>query len=304
MDAICDDKGVEVTINATPIWNGMNILKSKGVHLRWITNITSENLTWCKEFMKIVEVRHIDGIKGAFGVHDNKYYMASANVVREGKIFPGELIVSNVKVIVQQQQQIFDLLWDKALPAKQRIKEIELGLQREFINTIRDPVEITDTLFNILALATSNIEILFSNNIIFNHLMDLGVIEKLGKMQTERNMDVRALVIIKNKDDLTSNKYFNNPLKSNLINLRHLSKEAFGSNITTFVVDSTFSLAMEMKDSDLNVDFDESLGIATYSNNQSTVNTYEIIFENLWNKSEFEIINKGENQKDSIVDPL
>ena len=26
MDAICDDKGVEVTINTTPIWNGMNIL--------------------------------------------------------------------------------------------------------------------------------------------------------------------------------------------------------------------------------------------------------------------------------------
>jgi hypothetical protein len=292
MDAICDDKGVEVTIHATPIWNGMNLLKSKGVHLRWITNITSENLKWCKEFMKIVEVRHIDGIKGAFGVHDNQYYMASANVLRKGKIFPSELIVSNVKVVVQQQQQIFDLLWDKALPAKQRIKEIELGLQRQFINTIRDPAEITEAVFHILASSTSSIEILISNDLLFNHLKKIGIIEKIVRMQTERNMDVRILVIIDNKDG--KNRLDTNGSKSNnnLDNLRYLSKGIFGSNITTFVVDSTFSLAIEMKDSNDNVDFDESLGIATYSNSPPTVNTYEIIFENLWNKSEFEIIKK------------
>ncbi len=110
MDAICHDRGVEVTIKATSIWNGMNDLKNKGVRLRWITNITPDNLKWCKEFMKLVGVRHIDGIKGAFGIHDNMYYMASANVLRQGIIFPSELIVSNVKVIVQQQQQIFNLL--------------------------------------------------------------------------------------------------------------------------------------------------------------------------------------------------
>ncbi|MDF0681203.1 MAG: hypothetical protein P0116_09585 [Candidatus Nitrosocosmicus sp.] len=37
-------------------------------------------------------------------------------------------------------------------------------------------------------------------------------------------------------------------------------------------------MAIEMKDSDSDVDFDESLGIATYSNSQRIVNTYEIIF--------------------------
>lgn len=292
MDAICDDKGVEVTINAVPIWNGMNLLKNKGVHLRWITNITSENLKWCKEFMKIVEVRHIDGIKGAFGVHDNQYYLASANVLKKGKIFPGELIVSNVRVIVQQQQQIFDLLWDKALPAKQRIKEIESGLQREFINTIRDPVEITDTIHNILASATSSVDILLSSDCMFDHLHDLGIFDKLVSMQTERNIDIRTVVIVKEKENLTSDTYLNNLPNTYLNNLRYLSKGIFGSNVTTFVVDSTFSLAIELKDSDLDLDFEESLGIATYSNSQPTVNTYEIVFENLWNKSEFEIIQK------------
>ncbi|WP_458746398.1 hypothetical protein [Candidatus Nitrosocosmicus sp. T] len=152
MDTICDDRGVEVTIKATPIWNGMNDLKNKGVRLRWITNITPDNLKWCKEFMKLVEVRHIDGIKGAFGILDNMYYIASANVLRQGRIFPSELIVSNVKVIVQQQQQIFNLLWDKAIPGKQRIKEIELGTKREFIDTIRDPDDIIKSYLTFLIL--------------------------------------------------------------------------------------------------------------------------------------------------------
>jgi two-component system, OmpR family, sensor histidine kinase VicK len=278
MDAICDDRGVEVTIKATPIWNGMNDLKNKGVHLRWITNITPDNLKWCKEFMKLVEVRHIDGIKGAFGIHDNMYYMASANVLRQGRIFPSELIVSNVKVIVQQQQQIFNLLWDKAIPGKQRIKEIELGTKREFIDTIRDPDDIIKVIFNILNSATYNIEILFSSYATFHGLSSAGILDHLIKMKSERNIEVRALLSVKNKNEIKKS--------------RDLSKELFGSNITTFVADSALSLAIEMNDSNQNKDLDDSFGIAAYSNSQSTVNTYEIIFENLWNKSEFETLKK------------
>jgi hypothetical protein len=294
MDAICDDSGVEVTIKATPIWNGMNDLKNKGVRLRWITNITQDNLKWCKEFMKLVEVRHIDGIKGAFGIHDNMYYMASANVLRQGRIFPSELIVSNVKVIVQQQQQIFNLLWDKAIPGKQRIKEIEFGTKREFIDTIRDPNDIIKIIFDILNSATYNIEILFSSYATFHELSSAGVLDHIIKMKSERNIEVRALLSVKNKNEIRKSKdlSFENKLKKVSqkypVNLRYLSKELFGSKITTFVADSALSLAIEMKDSNQTKDLDDSFGIAAYSNNQSTVNTYEIVFENLWNKSEFE----------------
>ncbi|MFL6409847.1 MAG: hypothetical protein ACJ71K_01205 [Nitrososphaeraceae archaeon] len=53
-----------------------------------------------------------------------------------------EYIYSTVKSFVEQQQYFFDMLWNKAIPAKQRIKEIQEGLKREFIETIQDPVEI------------------------------------------------------------------------------------------------------------------------------------------------------------------
>jgi two-component system, OmpR family, sensor histidine kinase VicK len=128
MDICTYGKGVYLTINTKPIWEGYTKLKDRGVKLRWITDITKENLSDCKKLMRIAEVRHLDEITGAFGIHDGIKYRASANVKELGQL-PEELILSNVKVIVQQQQQVFNILWDKAIPSKQRIKEIEQGLK-------------------------------------------------------------------------------------------------------------------------------------------------------------------------------
>jgi hypothetical protein len=36
--------------------------------------------------------------------------------------------ISTVKSFVEQQQYFFDMLWNKSIPLKQRIKEIEEGL--------------------------------------------------------------------------------------------------------------------------------------------------------------------------------
>ena len=47
------------------------------------------------------------------------------------------VFVCTTRAFVDQQQFIFDMLWHKAVPAKQRIKEIEQGLKGEFIETIK-----------------------------------------------------------------------------------------------------------------------------------------------------------------------
>ncbi len=193
MDTCCDDQGAAVTIDASPIWKGINDLKNKGVTIRWITDITKENINHCKELMRIAQVRHLDGIKGAFGVHDRKYYVASANVTKEGRTLPGELIISTVKVIVQQQQQIFNLLWEKAIPSKHRIMEIEQGLKREFIDTFRDPNEILNLIFNTLNSATDDIKVIFSSSRTFKRFGDIGIVEVIKKSALEHKVDVKIL---------------------------------------------------------------------------------------------------------------
>ena len=133
-------------------------MKNRGVKLRFISEITKDNLSYCKELMKIGEVRHLDEVKGNFGIADERLYHAGATA--DESVPPPELIVSTVKAIVDQQQYFFDMLWKKTLPAKQRIKEIEHGLKREFMETIQDPYEV-QTIFNNI-LKSANEEILIT----------------------------------------------------------------------------------------------------------------------------------------------
>ena len=42
-------------------------MKERGVRIRYITEITKENVIYCKELMNFSEVRHLDGVKGNFG---------------------------------------------------------------------------------------------------------------------------------------------------------------------------------------------------------------------------------------------
>jgi hypothetical protein len=247
MYAICDDRGVQVTINTKPIWEALHDIKRRGVKLRWITDITAGNLDWCKEFMKIADIRHLDRIEGAFGILDGLYYLASANVTREGRTFPGELIVSNVKVIVQQQQQIFSLLWDKAIPAKQRIKEIEQGLVREFIDTIRDPNDIKKLIFNVIKRAYDEISILFSSANAFRLLEREDILEVIKQASSERNVNVRILVDVSKDDDL---KEIKEKVKwagqGRSITFQPILKSSFKTKIkiTTLMIDSRIELPL------------------------------------------------------------
>jgi two-component system, OmpR family, sensor histidine kinase VicK len=277
-------KGVYLTINTKPIWEGYVKVKQRGARLRWITDITKENLSDCKKLMRIAEVRHLDEITGAFGIHDGIKYRASANVKELGQL-PEELILSNVKVLVQQQQQVFNILWDKAIPSKQRIKEIEQGLKREFIDIIRDPIDIRKLIFNLVKSASEEISILFSSADAF-HLLEREGILKGIRDASEHNVNIRILVDVRKQDDL---KEIEEKVKwtrqSRSITFQPILKSSFQTKITTLIVDSTYSLTVEMEDKVAS--FDESVGLATYSNSESNIDTYTSVFETLWMQNEY-----------------
>ncbi len=126
---LCIDKnGPSVIINVPEITKLYVIFKSTSVQMRIVTDITSDNMGYCKQISKKngVELRHISGIKGNFAISDDIEYIASA-VLHESKLLT-EIIHSNVKEIVDQNQLVFETLWKKAIPAEQRISEIEDGI--------------------------------------------------------------------------------------------------------------------------------------------------------------------------------
>ena len=81
--------------------------KNRGVKLRYLTEITDANISYCKELMSIVdEVRHLDGIRGNFMLSEIEY-LAPATSHQEAKL-AALIIYSSVKEIVEHQQYMFD----------------------------------------------------------------------------------------------------------------------------------------------------------------------------------------------------
>lgn len=53
-----------------PVTKGFLELKRRGIQIRFIAEITKENISYCKDLMKVVELKHLDEVKGNFGVGD------------------------------------------------------------------------------------------------------------------------------------------------------------------------------------------------------------------------------------------
>ncbi|MBV9176412.1 MAG: hypothetical protein JO297_05190 [Nitrososphaeraceae archaeon] len=69
MDSCTDVNGPSILVIPNhPVTNAIIDMKNRGVKIRFITEITHDNIQYCKELMKIAEVRHLDEVKGNFGV--------------------------------------------------------------------------------------------------------------------------------------------------------------------------------------------------------------------------------------------
>jgi two-component system, OmpR family, sensor histidine kinase VicK len=280
LDNCLDSNTPASFIEVPPVWDSFKQLKKKGVRLRFITEITKDNLHYCKEMAKVLELRHLDEIKGNLGIIDGGREYRAYPRIQPG-VPPDVLIRSTAKVFVEQQQFFFETLWRKAIPAKQRFKEIEEGAKREFVETIRDLSEIQKVGFDLIKAAEDEILVLFSTANAFHRQEKAGALDLLKEAAALRGVKVRILVPIGNNDDnndAVSERI--HQMKDAGIDIRTI-KQTFQNKLTTLVVDQSLCLTVELKD-DTKEDSDEAIGLATYSNSESTVFSYVSIFENLW----------------------
>ena len=103
VDACIDNTRPSLLVEIEQLRNAFENAKNRGITLNYVTEITKENISYCKQLIQFVsELRHIDGIKGNFYVSE-KEYIAPANFHELGKP-ASQLIYSNVAEIVEQQQ--------------------------------------------------------------------------------------------------------------------------------------------------------------------------------------------------------
>ena len=143
------------------VWKAVNELAKRGINLRYITDISTDNIAYCKMMIENGhQLRHLPGIKSNFAIADRTEYMANIVLEKEKPLW--QVLVSNVKTFVEGQQSVFDPLWNRALPAEQRIKEIEEGVTPEFTERLTDPSEIQKITFDLVRSAKEEIKIIFS----------------------------------------------------------------------------------------------------------------------------------------------
>ena len=145
MDITFDHKAPSIVIKIPLYYDGYKDILKRGGKIRCITEITKDNIQYCRDLLNIVsELRHLDGLKGGIAMNESEY-MATTILQEERPLT--EVIYSNAKEVVSQGQYIFDTFWNNAIPAIKKIKEIEEGIILEKTEVIFG-VENTTTLIN------------------------------------------------------------------------------------------------------------------------------------------------------------
>jgi hypothetical protein len=258
--------------------------KKKMARVRIVTVINPENLELAKDLARQFSVYHIDGSGGDFCILDGTTYLydiENSNLKMGG--YHRQLISKN-HTFVKLQQNLFENLLNHATPARDKIREVEHGVQSEYIKTIQDPSSILQLVRERIETAGFDIQALFATINSFYRAESDGIMDLLGSARA-RGINVRVLIRI---DDETMKDISKDMIKKkhDPINVNFI-RQTLRSKITTFILDQSFSLTIEVKD-DSKDNFSEATGLATYSNSESTVFTDYSMFENLWIQAELE----------------
>lgn len=294
---ICSEAVVlSYTVTNPAVMSALRDLVNHGGRFRLIVEITKDNIAACREIMKIAEVRHLDGIMNTFTLNE-RYYFGHIMQEPNGKLT--QAILSNSKKYVEFQRYIYEALWKKAIPAKQRIREIEEGTEREVVEVIRDPAEIQKISYDLIKSAKKEILLIFSNaNSFHRELRESAILLQLLKdvvSASSRQVKIRILVPIERKIIEAIDE-----LKSHGIIVRDYKNPLQVTAVTTLVVDQAYALVVELqgnntKEGEGEMFQEEAIHLATYSNSQYTVLSYVSIFETLWMQNEIYYM-KGKRQ--------
>src|SRR5918999_3067442 len=263
-------------------------MKRRGIKIRSVTDITKDNLKHCKALMQYAEVRHISHLIGNFGVSETEYIIAPT--MKEAQPLP-KLIYSNSMEMVEQQQNIFDIFWSKAIPAEQRIKEIEEDREEEFLEIINNPEKATDIYVNLAKSVKSSALLLLPSSKALIMEYELGIIEYL--IQASGTKDARDIRIICSIND--NNAQIVKRLYEEAPNIGILNTT---TNLATkvFVVNGDTLFRAELSDPEADT-FSKALGFVIYSNSKPTVGAFKSFFELVWQSHQ---INEKLQQADKV----
>ncbi len=268
IDACVDYTRPSLAVDILVLRRAFLAARSKGVKPRYVTEITDENIGYCKQLLTMVdELRHLDGIKGNFYITETAY-LAPATIHEKGKP-AAQIIYSNVREVVEHQRYVFDSFWSRAIPAGERIREIQEGKVRYQTRIIDNPDEIIRQISSLTASSNELSTCLSSGGLHYSHKYFFELKKKLlDKQKKGEHKGIRYITNIDNDNVELAKLYLDSGIQIKYV--KNLPPMSFG------VSDKEMAVTIEKMEGG------RAINSLLSSNEPLYVKHFASIFEELW----------------------
>jgi two-component system, OmpR family, sensor histidine kinase VicK len=268
IDACVDYTRPSLAVDILVLRKAFLAARSKGVKLRYVTEITDENIHYCKQLLTMVdELRHLDGIKGNFYITETAY-IAPATFHEKGEP-AAQIIYSNVREVVEHQLYVFDSFWSRAIPAEERIREIQEGKVRYQTRIIENPDEIIRQISRLTASSNELSTCLSSGGLYYSHKYFFDIKKKLlDKQKRGEHKGIRYITNINNEDVELVKLYLDSGIQ--IKHVKNLPPMSFG------VSDKEMAVTIEKMEGG------RVINSLLSSNEHLYIKHFASIFEELW----------------------
>lgn len=269
-----DAQSAGFSMTVEPVRQGFIDFKKRGVKIRSITEITKENLEHCKQLENYVQLRHLGGVRGNFAVSETEYV---ATAIVDEKEPVTETIYSNAKVVLEQHRYFFETLWNKAIPAEQRILELEQGIEPEFVEVITDGVSAAQLIIEFAKSVKKEAQLILPQPMTMERTQKLGMWDLLIEA-ANNGAQIRVISPITNNNEPLAKE-----IAARAPNIKFLPGPV--STAGMFIVDNKRYFRAEDKDPQASEAAD-AISVMIYSNNISGVKSFRSLFEIIWHQLE------------------
>jgi len=247
------------------------LIEERHLRVRLIVDATAENIEQINS-IESYDIRHLDNVRGNFGILDGRTYMIY--FFNKDTEKPEQGFFSNSKVLVDKQLQVFEKLWELAIPISIRSKELKHQESQEFQKMLTDFIEIKNEVYSLIAQSRKDL-VIYSSIKILNSFIFEDSFWNHYLVLLKRGVNIRILTDDYNSELLGHIHEINRTNKNNQIQIGYSNKLG---NIEEFIIISDGKDLLRINHKNLH-NF-----VASLTNKEHQILVQEILFEKYWNE--------------------
>ena len=278
IDVCCSYKVQSLAISEKFFRKAIVDAKKEGLEFRIIMKITKDNISYCRNLMKIVELRHLDGLKGNFLLNEKECVYATPILKR--KIIP-RLLYTNINEFLEQQHNFFDTFWNNSISAQERIRQIEGEIQPHHIDIIRNSKRAEFLFVSEVRSARSEVLILVDSIDFLRYLAEIGLVDSIIQA---KNNNANVIILYSEGNGGGVGVNFDEAQLKTISDLKEYAqiRRISGIQGNILIIDNSKVLAIN---EEVDGTFDNN-AFAVYSDNQTLVNNFGALLDALSNEAE------------------